>query len=101
MVDIVHGRGEQRRQLLERREHRLERRRAQQHAGRLHHVGGVGPVVVGHLPQVVALQSHHEGDEGAGRYLEGGQQVSILRELRWDGLSLVSMSSTRTIGLIQ
>ena len=78
VVHVVYGRGEQGGQLLQWREHGFQGRRAEQHAGGLHHVSGMGPVVVGHLPQVVALQRGQEREERAGPDLERAQQVPLL-----------------------
>ena len=84
MVDVMYGRGEQRCQLLQGGEDGLQGRRAQQHAGSLHHVRRVRPVVVRHLLQVVTFQCYRERDERARWDFERVEKVSLLwRVKRW------------------
>lgn len=78
MVDVVHARRKQCSAHLERREDALERRRVQQHVGRLGDVGGVHRVVERIVLDVVVLQRGHERDERARRDHQRVQQITAL-----------------------
>ena len=57
----------------------LQGRCGQQDVGGLDHVCSMDVVVVGHVRMVMVLQSHHEGDKSIHWYLEGLQQLTLLR----------------------